>query len=143
MSTASLGDLPLDPLEVGDGPSEGLALLDVLGGVHQRPLGQADAPGGHDRAHGIESQHGQPEPAHLADHVFGRYPNPVEHQFAGVDAAHPHLVIGPSDRDPVPVPLDDEGGDRVVGPGGRVTRLGEDRVPVGLADTRTSSTWCR
>ena len=64
-----LGDLPLDALEVGDGLAEGLALLHVLGGVHEGPLGQADAAGGHDGPHGVEAQHGQAEPAHLADDV--------------------------------------------------------------------------
>ena len=74
------------------------ALLHVLGGVHERALGQADAPGGHDRAHGVEAQHGQAEPAHLADDVLGRDAHVVEQQLAGVDAPHPHLVVGAAHR---------------------------------------------
>ena len=78
------------------------ALLHVLGGVHERSLGQTDAPGGHDRAHGVEPEHGQPEPADLADHVLGRDVHVVEDELAGVHAAHAHLVVGAAHRDALP-----------------------------------------
>ena len=60
------------------------ALLDVLGGVHERTLGQPDAAGGHDRPHGVEPEHGQTEPTDLADHVFGGDMHLVENELAGV-----------------------------------------------------------
>ena len=71
----ALGDLPLDALEVGDGLAERGALLHVLGGVHERPLGQPDAAGRHDGPHGVEPEHRQTEAAHLADDVGGRDPD--------------------------------------------------------------------
>ena len=129
----ALGDLPLDPLEVRDGLAEGGPLLHVVGGVHERALGQADAPGGDDRAHGVQPEHGQAEAAHLADHVLGRDVDVGQEQLTGVDAAHAHLVVGAAHLDPVPGPLHDEGGDGVVGPAGRLARLGEDGVPVRLS----------
>ncbi len=132
----TLGDLPLNPLEVRDGLAEGGALLDVLGGVHERALGQPDAAGGHDRAHGVEPEHGQAEPAHLADDVLGRHVDVAEQQLASVDPLDAHFVVGPAHLDPVPRPLDDEGGDRVMGPAGRVRGLGEHGVPVRLAHSR-------
>ncbi len=132
----ALRDLPLDPLEVGDRLAERGALLDVLGGVHERALGQADAARGHDRAHGVEAEHGQAEAADLADDVLGRDVDVGQDQLAGVDAAHAHLVVGAAHVDAVPGALDDEGGDGVVRPARRVARLGEDGVPVRLLDAR-------
>ena len=58
--------------------------------------------------HGVEAEHGQAEPADLADHVLGRDVDAGQQQLAGVDAPHAHLVVGAPDRHAVPAALDDE-----------------------------------
>ena len=65
----------------------------------------------------------------------GGHAHLVEHELAGVDAAHAHLVVGAADADARPRPFDDEARD--VGVLARVGRtgLGEHAVPVGLHDT--------
>ena len=100
----ALGDLPLDALEVGDGLAEGGPLLHVLGGVHERALGQPDAAGGHDRAHGVEPEHGQAEAAHLADDVLGRDVDVGQQELSGVDPLDAHFVVGAAHLDAVPRP---------------------------------------
>ena len=63
MSTAHLAISHWMPWKSGNGLPEGRPLLHVFGGVHERPFGQADAAGRHDRAHGVEAEHGQAETA--------------------------------------------------------------------------------
>src|SRR2546429_310548 len=97
-----LRDLPLDALEVGDRLPERLALLHVLDRVHQCALGEPDAPGGDDRPHRVEPEHGEPEPTDLADHVLRWYAHAVEDELPGVDALDPHLSIDVADIDAGP-----------------------------------------
>src|SRR5213079_484005 len=108
-----------------DRGAEGLATLDVLGGVHERPLGQPDASGGHDRTHGVEPEHGETKSPDLADDVLARHASVLQEQLAGVDAPQAHLAVSAADLDAVPCPLDDERGDRVVAATGDVAGLGE------------------
>ena len=89
-----------------------------------------------DRAHRVEPEHREPEPADLADHVGGGNAHVVQDELTGVDAAHTHLVVGATDRDPGPRTFDDEARDVVVLAGVGGTGLGEDAIPVGLHDAR-------
>ena len=130
-----LGDLPLDALEVGDGLCEGLPLLCVVRGLHERALGQTDAARGDDRAHGVQAQHGQAEAVHLTDDVVGRHVDIAEHQLAGVHPLDAYFLAGAAHLDPV-APFHDEGRHRIVSPAGGVARRGEDGAPVRLPHPR-------
>ena len=94
-------------------------------------------PRGHDRPHGVETEHGESKAPHLANDVLGGDPDVGEDQLTGIDPLDAHLVIGAADLDPLEAPLDDERGDRIVGPARDVASgLGEHGVPVGLAHPR-------
>ena len=136
MSTASLAISHWMPWKSAMVPPKASRCLHVLGGVHQRPLGQADPPGRDDRAHGVEAEHGQTEAADLADHVLGGHVDVVEEQLAGVDALHAHLAVGaphrharPSARSTMKAVIESWARDA----GSPV--LAKTRVPVGLAHT--------
>jgi hypothetical protein len=107
-----VGQLALDELELADALAELLAVVDVGHHVVHHRLHDADGPGGQHRAFVVQPAH-----QHLgaavdrAQHVVGRHLDVLEHQLAGVAAAHAQLVELLRDAEALHALLDQEGGD--------------------------------
>ena len=73
--------------------AEGGTILDVLSGVHECTFGQTDTARGHDGAHGVQAQHGQPESTHRANDVLRSELHVVKDHFTGVNTLDAHFAI--------------------------------------------------
>ena len=110
-----------DRLEFADRAAEGFALLGVLEGLLDHPLGPRVAAGGGDQALALELPGDVVEAlADLAEHGVGRDADVFEGELAGVGGVHAHLLQLGGDGEAGDVlavlvaQVDDEEGDAVV-----------------------------
>ncbi|OIQ86770.1 hypothetical protein GALL_313590 [mine drainage metagenome] len=127
-----VGKLGLDQLELADRLAELLALVDVGHDFVHHRLHDAHRPGGEHRALVVEPAHQHAHAAaDFAQHVGRRHFAVLEHQLAGVAAAHAELVEFLRDAEALEALLDDEGGDAFRA-GGRIgLRVDDHGVGVG------------
>jgi hypothetical protein len=105
----------LDGLELADLASELLALVGVLDGGVQGPMGGADRLGGDAGSARREEVHQLVEPlVEFADDVLGGHADAVEHDLGEVRRADAELVVDPRRLEAVGVRRDEEGGDTAV-----------------------------
>ena len=130
-----VGELALHELEFADGLAELLALVQVRHHrVHAR-LHDADRSRRQHRTLVVEAAHQHIDAFPLAaEHVFRRHLDILEHQLAGVRAAHAELVELLRLREPLEPTLDQERGDALrpgVHVGLSVDHIGVSIGPVG------------
>jgi len=121
----------LDGAEVGDGFSEGFALLGVLNRFGEHGLRTADAGGAELEAPEVEDVEGDDvAAADLAQNVLHRDLDVVEEDGRGRASVDAHLALFGAGLDAVEGALDEEGGELLP------VDLGEDGVDVGPAAVR-------
>ena len=118
-------------MKLADGPAELAARVQVGQHFIDAGLHDADRPAGEHRAFVIQTGHKNLDAfALLAQHVLDGNRAVLEHQFAGVGAAHAELVQLRRARESGVIALDDKGADAARGRG-RVG-FGVDHIHVGV-----------
>jgi hypothetical protein len=127
-----VGDLALDQLELADALAELLAVVDVGHHVVHHRLHDADGAGGQHGALVVEAAHQHLGAAvQAAQHVGRRHFDVLEHQLAGVAAAHAQLVELLRDGEALHALLDQEGRDAARAQLGLGLGVDHQRVGVG------------
>ena len=126
-----VGHLALDELELADALAELLAVVDVGHHVVHHRLHDADRAGRQHRALVVSPLISTLAPPLSRQHVLGRHLDVVEHQLAGVAAAHAQLVELLRDGEALHALLDEEGGDAARAQLGLGLGVDHQRVGVG------------